>query len=120
VTKPDYLQHQYGPNGICFGCGPKNPIGLRIESYVDGDQVIAKWMPKPGYEGFPGMMNGGIISALLDCHSNWAAAHYLMKRKGLTEPECTVTGKFNIQFFKPTPMDKPVTLKAKLKDISDK
>jgi hypothetical protein len=35
--------------------------------------------PEAHHEAFPGMLNGGIAGALLDCHSNWTAAHHLMK-----------------------------------------
>ena len=33
------LQEMYAPNSFCFGCGPKNPKGLRIRSFVVGDEV---------------------------------------------------------------------------------
>jgi hypothetical protein len=32
------------------------------------------------YEAFEGVLNGGIIGTLLDCHCNWTAAYHLMKR----------------------------------------
>jgi acyl-coenzyme A thioesterase PaaI-like protein len=111
------LQDQFGSKGICFGCGPLNPMGLKIKSFVADEEVIAKWRPKAGHEGFKGMMNGGIIAALLDCHSNWAAAWFLMKDKGLERPLSTVTGKFEIKFLAPTPMDASLLLTAKLQGI---
>ena len=37
--------------------------------------VVAEWMPETQYEAFEGMLNGGIIGALLDCHSNWTATY---------------------------------------------
>jgi acyl-coenzyme A thioesterase PaaI-like protein len=76
------LQQQYSPNSICFGCGPANEKGLRINSVPDGDEVVAEWHAEPHHQAFPGMLNGGIIGALLDCHSNWTAAYFLMKRDG--------------------------------------
>ncbi len=72
------LQDQYAPRSICFGCGPANAKGLRIKSFVDGDTLVADFTPEPYHHAFPGMLNGGIIGALLDCHSNWAACHHLM------------------------------------------
>ena len=113
------LQDQYGSQGVCFGCGPTNSEGLHIKSYVDGDQIVATWLPKPGYEGFEGMMNGGIIASLMDCHSNWAAAWFLMQERGLDRPMSTVTGKFSIQFLAPTPTDTPVHITAKLAELKD-
>ncbi len=68
------LQDRYGADDICFGCGPRNPRGLRIKSRLVGDEVVADWSPGPDIEAFPGIVNGGIIATLLDCHSWWTAA----------------------------------------------
>ncbi len=54
----------YSPASICFGCGPANEKGLRINSFPDGDEVIAEWRAEPHHQAFPGMLNGGIIGAL--------------------------------------------------------
>lgn len=98
------LQEQYAPQNACFGCGPSNPKGLRIRSIVQGDEVVADWTPEPHHEAFPGVMNGGIIGALLDCHSNWTAAYHLMKASGEDRPPCTVTADYAIKLARPTPM----------------
>ncbi|HET6344726.1 MAG TPA: PaaI family thioesterase, partial [Myxococcota bacterium] len=76
------LQERYAPHSTCFGCGPSNPDGLRIRSIDRGDAVVADWTPGLHHEAFPGMLNGGIIGALLDCHSNWTAAAHLMRQAG--------------------------------------
>jgi hypothetical protein len=68
------LQEQYAPRGECFGCGPMNEKGLRIRSFAAGDEVICEWQPETYHEAYPGMLNGGIIGTLMDCHCNWAAA----------------------------------------------
>ena len=68
------LQEHYAPNNACWGCGPSNAEGLRIRSFAQGDEVVADWKPEPKYEAFPGVLNGGIIGTLLDCHCNWTAA----------------------------------------------
>ena len=111
------LQQQFGAKGICFGCGPCNERGLKINSYVHGDQVVAAWQPQEGCEGFEDMMNGGIISSLLDCHCNWAAAWYLMKDKGRSVPLSTVTAEFSISFLEPTPVTQPLHLFAECDEL---
>lgn len=113
------IQQQYSPDGICFGCGPANEKGLHINSYPDGDEVVAEWHAEPHHQAFPGILNGGIIGALLDCHSNWAAAHFLMKRDGKTEAPCTVTADFYVKLLRPTPIDGPITLKARVVESSE-
>ena len=109
---PTCLQEQFSPASICFGCGPANPQGLRIRSFVRGDRVVANWLPAPHHAAFPGMLNGGIIGALLDCHGNWTAAWTLMSAGGLTQPPCTVTADYAIKLLRPTPIDGPVELEA--------
>ena len=112
------LQDRYAPGNACFGCGPMNARGLRIKSRVEGDEVVADFTPEPHHEAFPGMMNGGIIGALLDCHSNWTAAHHLMKAAGLESPLCTVTADFHVKLRKPTPLG-PVRLRARVVESKD-
>jgi hypothetical protein len=69
------LQERYAPSLRCFGCGPANPEGLHVRSFVGGDGVlVATWRAGPHHEAFPGVLNGGIIGTLLDCHCNWAAS----------------------------------------------
>ncbi len=106
------VQERYAPHNACFGCGPANPKGLRIRSFEDGDALVAEWSPEPHHEAFPGMVNGGIIGALLDCHSNWCAAVHLMKKNGLSSPPCTVTAEYSIKLKRPTPINSPLKLRA--------
>jgi acyl-coenzyme A thioesterase PaaI-like protein len=108
------LQEEYSPEGICFGCGPKNGLGLRVNSFVEGDEVVAEWRADPHHQAFPGVLNGGIIGALLDCHSNWAAAYHLMKKQGLDRAPCTVTAEFHVKLLLPTPVDGPISLRARV------
>lgn len=77
-------------------------------------EVICDWTPAPQYEAFTGMLNGGIIGALLDCHSNWTAAHHLMRQSGAAEPPCTVTADFHVKLRKPTPSTTPLHLSARV------
>lgn len=111
------LQRKYSPESRCFGCGPANPKGLRIESVPEGEFVLAHFTPEPHHEAFPGVLNGGIIGALLDCHSNWTAAYALMKQAGEARPPCTVTADYAIQLKRPTPSQAPVELKAWVVEI---
>lgn len=108
------LQQRYAPEGRCFGCGPANPKGLRIESHPAGDELVCDWMPEPHHEAFAGVLNGGIIGALLDCHGNWTAAWHLLRRDGGAGPPTTVTADYTVKLKRPTPTDRPVHLTAKV------
>lgn len=115
------LQSRFTPHGICFGCGPANDRGLRIASVPTSDdadaEVIATWTPEAHHQAFPGVLNGGIIGALLDCHGNWTAAWYLMKSRGLGRTPVTVTMDFHVKLKRPTPVDGPLHLTARVVDV---
>src|SRR5258706_14627604 len=103
------LQEKYAPASICFGCGPANAKGLRIRSMLapDGDGLVCEWTPEPHHHAFENMLNGGICSAVLDCHSNWAAAVYLMKLRSLDALPGTVTSELAGKLRPPPPMGGP-------------
>ena len=114
------LQEQFAPNLICFGCGPANSQGLRIQSFVQGDHVVAQFSPLPHHQAYPGMVNGGIIGALLDCHMNWTAAWHLMNRLRADAPPCTVTAEYKVEFKLPTPSNCELHLDAWIVSSSDR
>ena len=113
------LQEQYAPENSCWGCGPANPDGLRIRSFAKNGEVVAEWQPQPKYEAFPGVLNGGIIGTLLDCHCNWTAAWDLMTKAGADKPPCTVTADYAIKLLRPTPSDRPVRLVARVVESTE-
>lgn len=107
----------YAPRSACFGCGPANEKGLRIRSLSAGpdeEEVVCEWRPEPQHEAYPGMLNGGIVGALLDCHSNWAAAFHLMRRAGAERPPCTVTAEYSVKLLRPTPTGTTLQLSARV------
>ena len=111
------LQEKYASGNSCWGCGPSNPDGLRIRSFPENGQVVAEWKAEPKYEAFPGVLNGGIIGTLLDCHCNWTAAYHLMKRAKSDRPPCTVTAEYAIKLLRPTPTNGPISLAAHVIDL---
>ena len=118
MTRLASLQERYAPASICFGCGPANPKGLRIRSVPEGEEVVAEWTPEPHHEAFPGMLNGGIIGALLDCHGNWTAAWHLMRTSGADRPPVTVTADYAVKLRRPTPSTGPLRLRARVVESS--
>jgi acyl-coenzyme A thioesterase PaaI-like protein len=112
------VQERYAPQSICFGCGPANEKGLRIRSFVDGGELVLDWTPEEQHQAFPGMLNGGIIGVLIDCHMNWTAAHHLMVRSVADKPPVTVTAEFSVKLQRPTPSGQPVHLRARVMESS--
>jgi acyl-coenzyme A thioesterase PaaI-like protein len=105
------LQERFAPNGRCFGCGPANARGLRIESHRSSDgTVVATWTARQEHEAWDGVVNGGILGTLIDCHSNWTAIAALMARDGLNVAPSTVTAELTVRFRRPTPSTAPIHL----------
>ena len=65
------------------------------------------------------MLNGGIIGALLDCHSNWTAALTLMQARGEASPPCTVTADFHVTLKRPTPIDSAIHLTGRVVESTE-
>ncbi len=92
----------------CYGCGRLNPEGLHIKSYWDGEESIARFMPKPYHIAAPGFVYGGVIASLIDCHGTGtaAAATYRFENRGMdTEPKLRfVTASLKVDYLLPTPL----------------
>ncbi len=119
MTTGKSLQETYAPGNRCFGCGPANEKGLRIASFIQGEECVCDWKPQPHHLAFPGAVNGGICGALLDCHSNWTAAHHLMRKAGAAELPSTVTADFHVKLKRVTPMDAMLHLRAHVVESTD-
>ena len=117
------LQDHFAPDDICFGCGAANQHGLRLKSFVDpenSDEVIATHLPAAHHAAYPGVLNGGIIGTLLDCHCNWTAAYHLMRRQGGDTVPVTVTAEYAIKLLKPTPHPAVVELCARPIEVTQR
>ena len=89
--------------GLCFGCGPRNPWGLKLRFEADGDRVTASFTVPEEYQGFPGYLHGGVAGALLD---------ETMSRVSLLEGRWTMTALMDLRFRFPVPVGATVTLEA--------
>lgn len=112
------LQDRFAPELICFGCGPANEKGLQLKSFAEGNKVVATFTPQAHMLAFEGIVNGGIIGMLLDCHMVWTAAWHLMQVNDLEKPPCCVTAKYEVAFEKPTPVGVPLEITAWLTESS--
>jgi acyl-coenzyme A thioesterase PaaI-like protein len=89
----------------CFVCGPKNPIGLRIDYRMDGDVCRASFTPGDNHVGWEGMLHGGIMyCALDDVMANWL---FLQGARGHT-------ARCEIRYRKPVPVGTPLELEGHL------
>ena len=112
----DYMQ-----GNVCFGCGKDNHEGLQINSYWDGDESICEWHSQEKYQGWVGVLNGGIIATIIDCHcmGTASAAAYRLEERALdSQPEYRyATGTMNIRYMRPTSNRHPVKLVTQVREI---
>ncbi len=94
-------------NDHCFVCGPRNHLGLHIPmpEMVEGHTCSFTWTPGPAYQGYAGIVHGGILSTLLD----EAMAYAVM---GQDRAIMAVTADMRIRFLRPTPVGIPLKFMA--------
>ena len=112
----DYFR---GDHAHCMGCGPQNPDGYRIKTFWDGRQGSYRFTPRSHQLAFPGVFYGGMIAAIIDCHcigTAIAAAYDKEGRLPDTLPAIMfVTANLNIDYLKPTPMDRELLMLSEIK-----
>lgn len=97
----------------CFGCSPKNQLGLQMEFFEDGDWVVSEWKPKSHLAGYGNVLHGGIQSTILDEIASWVV-YVKVKTAG-------VTATLNVKYKNTVFTDKGnLTIKAKLRDQNKK
>ena len=85
----------------CFGCGRDNPIGLKLDFQWDGKTARAEFAPTEFYQGWPGVVHGGIMMCLLDEAMGYAA---------LFEGVHCVTAKIQVKLRRPASIDEPLII----------
>jgi acyl-coenzyme A thioesterase PaaI-like protein len=91
--------------GSCFACGQANPIGLRLRFEDDGRGGIrAEFTPGPQFQGYDGLLHGGIVAAALD--DAMANLFHLRGRE-------TVTARLEIRYRREAPIGRPMVVAAR-------
>ncbi len=94
-TDRDYSQ--------CFCCGQDNPIGLKLSFQWDGKATRAEFTSTELYQGWPGLVHGGIIICLLD-----EAMSYAVIFEGMHG----VTAKIQVKLKRPASINEPLVIIA--------
>lgn len=50
----------------CFGCGARNADGLHLVFRTEGERIVAETTPEARFQGFPGVLHGGVLATMLD------------------------------------------------------
>jgi acyl-coenzyme A thioesterase PaaI-like protein len=116
------FQDQYKDEySVCYGCGRLNPHGLQIKSYWDGEESVCRFVPQPYHTAIAGYVYGGLIASVVDCHGTGTAAAAAFRAAGRpmgSEPDFRfVTASLHVDYLKPTPIDAPMELRARVEEI---
>lgn len=108
-------------SSYCYGCGRLNEKGLQIKSYWDGEQSVARFVPRPEHMAIPGYVYGGLLASLIDCHGTGtaaAAAARAENREIDSEPAIRfVTGSLKVDYLRPTPLGPELELRGTVREI---
>ncbi|CUS02572.2 Thioesterase superfamily protein [Candidatus Promineifilum breve] len=113
----------YYPDEVsyCYGCGRLNEHGLQIKSYWEGDESVCRYQPRPYHMAVPGYVYGGLIASLIDCHGTGTAAAAAYRAQGREmdsdPPLRFLTASLHVDYLKPTPIDQPLELRGRVKEI---
>lgn len=118
------IQALYAPDfSHCYGCGPRNPHGHHLKSYLVADRTEARFIPEEKYSGgVPGHMYGGMVASLMDCHGAASAAAFAARQDGIplqagaTLPRF-VTASLKVDFHHPTPLGTELLVEGRLRSI---
>ncbi len=92
-------------SALCFVCGTQNPHGLRAEFFDDGHAVWTEVTPLEHHQGWPGVLHGGITSALLD---------ETIGRVAFLHDRWVQTAKLELRFVRPAPLGKALRAQGEL------
>ncbi|MCC6154305.1 MAG: PaaI family thioesterase [Candidatus Hydrogenedentes bacterium] len=97
----------YLPNSrSCFVCGEENIAGLQLRFFVEDDKIKTWFEPKAHHCGYPNVLHGGVVAALLDETIAWAANRALARM--------TVTAELKLRYRKPVPGDRRMLVWAEI------
>lgn len=113
------VQEAYVPSSKCFGCGPASEDGLHLRSYRIPGGLEARATLPGKFQAFPGIVNGGVLGILFECHGNWTASVALMDRAFLPRPALTMTHQLHVTYHDPTPPDTELLIRSKVLSIKE-
>ncbi|WP_347838034.1 PaaI family thioesterase [uncultured Draconibacterium sp.] len=94
----------------CFACSPYNSGGLHLEFWEDCEEIVTKWNPERCYEGWIGVLHGGIQATLLDEIGGWVVMLKLQTSG--------VTSDLQVRYLKPVKVSKgELTVRGRLESF---
>jgi uncharacterized protein (TIGR00369 family) len=93
-------------DGMCFVCGPKNPIGLKLQFTLTPERTLeTTFIPEKIHQGYANVVHGGIVATVLD-----EVMVNLPNRLG----QRAVTGRLSVSLKKPAMVGQPLFFQARI------
>lgn len=92
-------------NRYCFACGMDNPDGLRLDWRIDGQAMTTEFTPPQKYQGWKGIVHGGVLATLLD---------ESMTRLAWIVCGAAVTAEMNIRYVSPAYIGQKLYVKGEI------
>lgn len=117
------IQHLY-PEAVahCYGCGHLNELGHHFETVWDeeADEGVTRFTPAPHHTAIPGIVYGGLIASLLDCHGIGTAAAAVRRARGPGEQLRYVTASLHVNYLKPTPLGPALEARGRVVEMKER
>ncbi|HZC06532.1 MAG TPA: PaaI family thioesterase [Ktedonobacterales bacterium] len=88
----------------CFGCGERNLNGLRLVFRVEGDEIVAEFTPDERFQGFPGVLHGGVLATMLD---------ETLSRAAVYAGKWMMTARLEIRYRRAAPVGQTLRISAR-------
>jgi len=88
----------------CFVCGRDNKFGLHLEFYENAPgEVVVEYTVPEQYQGYPGVVHGGVVAAMLDEVTG-------RSQMGGDPPRFMFTARLNVRYHKNVPVGQPLRI----------
>lgn len=93
----------------CFVCGKDNPIGLKLDFAIEGEEYVTYFTPQKEHQGWVGIVHGGIMSTILD---------EVMARYAYVKGYNAVTGEITVRLRKPAQIGNKLRFAGRINSVN--
>lgn len=116
-----FVQDYYPEDAAhCYGCGRLNPSGYQLKTAWQNGESVTRFIPDRAHTSMPGLVYGGLIASLIDCHAMATAAAAVEERAGRAigqgQAPRFVTAALRVDYMRPTPLGPPLEIRGRVRE----